>query len=105
MSYADKERRKINEVQDKSAELWIKVIGLVAVITFPLIGVIGTLALRSLDEINRNIAKMQDTISQLSIGYKTIETRLDILSSDSKDHTINIQSNTQRIIKLEGKRQ
>lgn len=82
-------------VEDKSAELWIKVLSLVAVVTLPLIGVIGS----SLIDGQK---KMTEELSSLNAYLQTHEVRI---SRNEKEieYVKQISSkNSSRLYNLEG---
>ncbi len=79
---------KAIEVRDRSADTWIKVLGLVAVITLPLVGAIGGSLIRGQERTNEQLANLN--------GYfKTHESRI-------SRNELDISSNSKKIYTLEG---
>jgi len=93
------ERDKImtTEVRDRPAELWIKVLSLVAIFTLPLIGVIGN---SLIDGQNR----MSEELSKLNAFLQTHESRISRNERDIEEVRIISNSNSSRLYKIEGRR-
>jgi len=49
-------------VSDRPLEMWMKIVGLVALFTFPLIGALGAVAVHELAQINTSLSKINDFI-------------------------------------------
>ena len=92
---SEEERRALTEVRDRPAELWIKVLSLVAVITLPLIGVIGK---SLIDGQNR----MTEEISKMNAFLQTHESRISRNEDDIKEINVKVNGNSERIYKLKG---
>ena len=91
----NKEQKPLS-VSDRPAEVWIKVLSLVALITLPLIGVIGTMVINNLERIN-------NTITAYSTRLENHEGRISRSESDVKA-VLDVQADYgKRIYKLEGK--
>lgn len=93
----NKERGSISEVRDRPAEIWIKVLSLVAIITLPLIGVIGSSLIRGQE-------KMTDEISKMNAYLRTHEIRISRNEKDIEEVRTLSSGNSDRIYKLEGER-
>lgn len=85
-----------NEVSDRPVELWIKIVGLVALFTFPLIGTIGGWLIRGQDKTNIELSKLN--------GYlATHESRISRNEVDISSNSMEIGTNSARIYSLEKK--
>ena len=87
----------ISEVRDRPAELWIKVLSLVAIFTLPLISVIGS---SLIDGQNR----MSEELSKLNAFLQTHESRISRNERDIEEVRIISNSNSSRLYKMEGRR-
>lgn len=79
-----KERRKMVDVRDGPAELWIKVLSLVALVTLPLISVIGNSLITGQKEMNHELSKISGIM-------QTIESRVSRNEMDIKDNRSSIK--------------
>ena len=89
------ERRSLTEVRDRPAEIWIKVLSLVAIVTLPLIGVIGN---SLIDGQNR----MTEEISKMNAYLQTHESRISRNESDINEINVKVLGNSEMIYKLKG---
>lgn len=112
----NKERRVVNEVRDRPAENWIKVLSLIALFTFPLIGFIGALLVDGQKATNSNLAnntkeiiKTNNEIIKILGLFKNQEAKIqrnieDIgkIKNDYKEVNIQVNKNIVEIYKLKG---
>jgi len=85
----------VREVRDRPTEIWVKLLGIIAVFTFPLIGTIGTLLIQGQLKTNEELSEMN--------GY--LQTHESRISRNEKDirHVWSVSAeNLERIYKLEG---
>ena len=104
------------EVRDRPAELWIKVLSLVAVVTLPLISGIGYFLIHgqeetnnALERTNEALQRMSDKMNQYNAQLQTNASRIsrneeDIknVNKDVKELRVISSSNTFIIDKLKG---
>lgn len=83
---------EVTEVADRPAELWIKVLGLVAIVTLPLIGVIGGFLIDGQKETNVSLGKINDAITTFSVKLENHNGRISRVERDVKE-VIEVQSN------------
>jgi len=72
----EKERRKTMNVSDKKAELWIKIIGLVAMISLPVLGGMGKLYLDAQERSLVELKAVNRQLNALTGLFKAIEPRV-----------------------------
>lgn len=89
-----------DEVRDRPAELWIKVIGLVAMVTLPLIGLIGTLVLRTLDDMSANISAMRKDLSSVTTSVDVNSNHIKFNRELINENRANIKKHWDEISKL-----
>lgn len=89
------ERRSISEVRDRPAETWIKVLSLVALVTLPLISVIG-------NSLINGQAKTIEEISKLNAFLQTHESRISRNENDIKEINVKVSGNSEMIYKIKG---
>ena len=95
---------KVTQVNDRPAELWIKVLSLVAMITLPLVGVIGSFLIDGQKETNSSLEKINNAITSFSVKLENHDGRISRVEDDVKE-VRDVQDNYgQRIFKLEEKR-
>jgi peptidoglycan hydrolase CwlO-like protein len=92
----------INEVRDRPAELWIKFLGFVAIVTVPLISVIGYMVIDELKEQNQNQKEMSRELSNINGHIKTFVSEIAALKNDVENISIRVDGNTREIYKLKG---
>lgn len=97
------ERRAITIVSDKPAELWIKVLSLVAMITIPLVAVIGGLLITGQKETNAELKNITEKLNAYNAELKTHASRITRAESDVKEVRGVSKENSDRIYILEGK--
>ena len=98
----EEERRSVSEVTDKVADRWIKIIGLVALFTFPLIGTIGKLILNNMDEISARQVLTIDQLGKINGFLGTHESKISRNTQDIQDINVKVDGNTAEINKLKG---
>jgi len=91
-----------NEVSDRPVELWIKVVGLVALFTFPLIGTIGTIFISGQNDTNKALSKMSEMMSQYNTELQIVKTITSRNSEDIKINKSSIGLNSSQIYNLKG---
>lgn len=89
------DERTISEVRDRPAEIWIKVLSLVAIVTLPLIGVIGNSLIEGQERTNNELSK-------INAYLQTHESRISRNEADLKEINVKVLGNSERIYKLEG---
>lgn len=96
------ERREFNDVRDQKTEDGVKLVNIIATLTLLMIGGFGTW-------IGTNIAKMQDSISQMitvtSLNKaSTVENRslINEIKQENKEIKGHVGNNKERIISIEG---
>jgi hypothetical protein len=113
-----KERRSISKVSDKPVESWIKVLSLIALFTFPLIGFIGHLLIdgqkitnTNLSENTKEIVKTNIEIIKILSLFEKHESRIkrigeDVseIKNDYKEINIKVNKSIVEINKLKGMR-
>jgi len=87
----------VREVRDRPTEIWVKLLGIIAVFTFPLIGTIGTLLIQGQLKTNEELSKMN--------GYlQTHESRISRNEQDIKDWSNIASDNSARLYRIEGRK-
>ena len=89
------ERRTLTEVRDRPTEIWIKVLSLVAIVTLPLIGVIGNSLIQGQE-------RMNEELSEMNAYLQTHESRISRNEVDIKEINVKVNGNSERIYKLKG---
>ena len=89
------ERRSLTEVRDRPAEIWIKVLSLVAIVTLPLIGVIGSSLIQGQE-------RMNEELSEMNAYLQTHESRISRNEVDIREINVKVSGNSERIYKLKG---
>lgn len=91
------------EVRDRPAELWIKVLGLVAVVTMPLIGVIGTIIIDGQKTTNVELKNLNEKMNTYNAELKTHASRISRNETDIQETNVKVNEHAQRIYQLEGR--
>lgn len=94
--------KEVTQVADRPAELWIKVLGLVAILTLPLIGVIGSMIIDGQNKTNTALEKIFDTLNAYNAIHANHANRILRNEIDIKDIEDMMKSSSKRIYKLEG---
>ena len=63
-------------VRDRAGDKWIKIIGLVALFTFPLIGTIGKLILNNMDDMGERQTMIIEAINKINISVGVYDGRI-----------------------------
>ena len=64
-------------VKDRSGDRWIKIIGLVALFTFPLVGTIGNLILGKMDDMGKRQDMTLQAVGKINVFLGTHEIRIE----------------------------
>ena len=89
-------------VKDRSGDKWIKIIGLVALLTFPLIGTIGKLILDDMGKIAERQAATINTLNRINVSIGTYGGRISRAEKDISEINIKVDGISERVYKLEG---
>lgn len=91
-------------VRDRSADRWIRIIALVALFTFPLVGMIGTLILGNMDKMAVRQSMTIDALNAIRVNIGSYGSRISRAEKDITEINVMVDKHSQRIYKLEGKR-
>ena len=95
----NKEPRTI-PVTDRPTEMWIKIVGIVTLFTFPLLGALGSMAVYELSQINRALDGVQAYILMATQERERISGKVTRLEGDFTSLKGVVSSNTDSIIIL-----
>lgn len=101
---SDKEQEVPIPVKDWKNEIMTGVIAIAAIITIPLVGVIGNRILDNMDRMADNQIKINESIGKINGYLGAYNGRISRNKDDIHDVNVKVDSNTQRISTLEGKR-
>lgn len=91
-------------VKDKSADRWMRVIALIALFTFPLVGMIGKLILGNMDLMAVRQTMTIDALNAIRVNIGSYGSRISRAEKDITEINVTVDNHSQRIYKLEGKR-
>lgn len=90
------------EVRDIPAEIWIKVLSGLAVVTLALIGYVGDSVIDEQKIMNRNLSENTKAIIRILTLYQSHEGRISRNESDIEEISVQVLGVSERIYKLEG---
>ena len=93
---------EVTEVKDKTTDRWTTIIGLVALVTLPLVGVIGGRILNSMDKIVDTQLRTLESVSEINGHLKAYDSRISRTEKDVEEIHVIVDDHSQRIYKLEG---
>ena len=91
-----------NEVQDKPVELYIKILTLLAVITLPAFGTIGTMLISGQRENTAEIRKMASEMADLSKTFSGQSVQINQNKEDVHRIDVKLDKTIDRVYTLEG---
>lgn len=89
-------------VKDRSGDRWIRIIGLVALFTFPLVGTIGKLILNKMDEMSKIQTTTIKTLNHISVSIGTYGDRITRSEKDITEINVKVDGISKIVYKLEG---
>jgi hypothetical protein len=92
-----KDKTMPTEVRDRPAEIWIKILSLIAVITLPLIGIIGSSLIDGQERMNKELSRMNGFL-------QTHESRISRNELDIRAWGDISSENSSRLSKMEGRK-
>lgn len=91
-------------VADRPTEMWMKIVGIVTLFTFPLLGLLGSVAVYELSQINKSLESVQDYILDATKARERISGKVMRLEEDVVDLKDAVSSNKDNIIILRNKK-
>jgi hypothetical protein len=88
----------------RTADRWVKIIGLVALFTTPMIGIISKLMLNYMDQISERQSMTIKAINNINVSIGTYGGRLSRAEKDIKEISVDVKEITKRVYKLEGRK-
>ncbi len=93
---------QVSQVQDKPAEVWIKLLSFITGIAVLLVAYMGDRVIKGQDKMAAGQVEMTKEISKLNSYFKVIDGRVSRNETDIKEVRSLSTNNLKRIYKLEG---